>query len=251
VIDIHNHFLPGLDDGATDDEVASAMLSMAAGDGITDIVATPHASPRYRYDREAVQEHVRRLQRNCDGITLHCGCDFHLSLENIRGTLKDPYRHAIDETPYLLVELPEFFHTPAMDRVMDELIAAGIIPIVTHPERHPILRHEPRILRTWVEHDCLVQITAQSILGDFGRTARHSSNELLRAGLVHIVASDAHDTIRRPPLLSEARLHVAKRYGAALAEALFTVNPGKVLAGSRIPAMTKPGGRFLSAILPW
>jgi protein-tyrosine phosphatase len=246
VIDLHSHIVPGVDDGAKDAEEAAAMLRMAAADGITDIVATPHASPGYAYDRRAVEDLVDGLRRDCPPeITIHCGCDFHLSLENVRDAAKNPWRYVIDETAYMLVEFPEFLTLAAMDGILSDLIATGIVPIITHPERHPILRKEPQLLNTWVYRDCLIQITAQSILGDFGRSAKKSASELLNSGLAHLVASDAHDTRRRPPLLSEAQRQVRRRYGAGFADALFTTNARAVLEGNRVETTTRPARRVL------
>jgi protein-tyrosine phosphatase len=249
VIDLHSHIIPGLDDGAKDAEEAAAMLKMAAADGTTDIVATPHASPRYEYDRPRIEALIEELRRNCPpGLAIHCGCDFHLSLENVRDAAKNAWRYVIDETAYLLVEFPEFLTFAAMDGVLGDLSAAGIVPIITHPERHPTLQKNPEMVEAWVYRDCLVQITAQSILGDFGRSARQSAAELLDSRLVHLVASDAHDTRRRPPLLSEARRHVQKRYGRPFAEALFVANGRAVLQGERVETTPRPARRFLGLI---
>jgi protein-tyrosine phosphatase len=245
VIDLHCHILPGVDDGAKTGEESAAMLQMAANDGITDIVASPHANDQYAYDRDAVQERVAALRAQCPaGLTLHCGCDFHLSHDNIRDAVKNPWRYVIDDTAYILVEFPEFINAPVMDRVLHDLTAAGMIPIITHPERNPVLQRQFDILQAWVERDCLIQITAQSILGDFGRKAKSAASELLRSGLVHIVATDAHDTRRRPPLLSEARREVRKRHGEKFADSLFTANPSKALAGRPITAAAKPARRL-------
>jgi protein-tyrosine phosphatase len=247
MIDVHSHILPALDDGAKTAEESAAMLALSAADGVTDIVATPHANARYSYDRLAIEQMLDTVRGACPpGLTVHCGCDFHLNLENIRDAVKNPWRYVIDETPYILVELPDFFNVSAMDRILSEVVAAGLIPVITHPERHPILQSKPELLNPWVERDCRIQVTAQSILGDFGRTARQAAAGLLNSRLVHFIASDAHDTQRRPPVLSKAREEVRSRYGAALAEALFVENPRKLLEGAHVPAMPKRARRFFT-----
>jgi len=246
VIDIHSHVLPGLDDGARTMEESVAMIHMAAADGTTDIVATPHASPNYAYDRTVVEELAGQLRAQAPpAIRIHCGCDFHLSVENIRDAIINPSKYVIAETTYVLVESPEFIDIRAMDLVLHDLVAAGLIPIITHPERNRVLQKEAGVLRKWADRECLVQITAQSILGEFGRTAKRSAEEMLQHGAVNFVASDAHDTEHRPPILSKAYEKVKKRYGPGMADALFKGNPSQVLEGVPVARTTRPVRRFL------
>jgi len=227
-------------------EESVAMIHMAAADGTTDIVATPHASPTYPYDRTVVEELAGQLRAQAPpAIRVHCGCDFHLSLENIHDAISNPSKYVIDETTYILVEFPEFINIPAMDRVLHDLVAAGLTPIITHPERNRVLQKEAGVIRKWGDRDCLVQITAQSILGAFGRTAKRSAEEMLQQGVVDFVASDAHDTEHRPPILFEAYKKVKKRHGPWMADTLFTGNPAKVLEGVPVTRTTKPVRRFL------
>jgi protein-tyrosine phosphatase len=223
-----------------------AMIHMAAADGTTDIVATPHASPTYAYDRRVVEELAGQLRAQAPpSIRIHCGCDFHLSLENIRDAISNPSKYVIEETTYLLVEFPEFINISMMDRALHDIVAAGLIPIITHPERNRVLQKEAGVLKKWADRDCLVQITAQSILGAFGRTAKRSAEAMLQRGVVNCVASDAHDTKHRPPILSEAYERVKKRHGKEMADLLFADNPSRVLEGVPVPRTTEPVRRFL------
>ncbi len=232
LVDIHSHILPALDDGAQNFRDALDMLKMAAEGGTTDIVATPHASLEFRFDAALVEAAIAELQQRCGSrIRIHSGCDLHLTVENIRTVLQEPSRYTINHRNYLLVELPEFFAPAVMGEVFRQMRAVGIIPVITHPERHPFLAEHIDLLDQWVEKECLVQLTAQSLLGGFGRHPRKAAAKLLDRGLVHFVASDAHDTLHRPPLLADAFAHVAKAQGREVAEILFVANPKATLAG--------------------
>ena len=102
---------------------------------------------------------------------------------------------------------------------------------MTHPERNPILRKEPSRLDEWINLGCLVQVTALSVLGGFGKSAAATAHQLLSKGMVHVIASDAHDPVRRHPRLDEAFAAVAAQYGHDMAEFLFTDNPGAIIRG--------------------
>jgi protein-tyrosine phosphatase len=105
-------------------------------------------------------------------------------------------------------------------------------PIVTHPERNPLLQKKLELIEGWVERGCLVQVTAYSPLGRFGKTAKAFADRLLTSGLVHFLASDAHDCKHRPPALDEPWKHIVKEFGEPAARALLETNPAAALAGS-------------------
>lgn len=211
------------------------MLGIALQHGTTDIVATPHASLRYRFQPEIVRARVEELAVGAaiPKPRVHWGCDFHLSFDNVEDALRNPARYAINGGRYLLVEFPE--HSVAgMGRILTTLLDRGLVPIMTHPERNPHLRSIPAEFREWIAKGCLVQVTAQSLLGRFGKTAEHSGWEMLRRNLVHFLASDAHDTKDRTPRLDEAFEAVRKRMGEAVATRLLVENPGAVIAGGKV-----------------
>ena len=161
MVDIHSHILPGLDDGPEDFEVSLEMLRMARQANTTDIVATPHASPSYRYEPKLISDLIAKLQSAVeDGIKVHRGCDFHLSPQNIQAALRDPSRFAINGLCYLLVEFPNMSIAPHMTEAMQRLQMAGFTLIITHPERYAWLYQKPDILSGWLRDGCLVQVTA-------------------------------------------------------------------------------------------
>lgn len=250
VIDIHSHILPGLDDGAQSLEESLAMLEMAAADGTTDIVATPHANHTYPYDPESVDSKIQEVSVAAGGrIRIHRGCDLHLSFDNIESALADPYRYTINRHRYLLVEFSDLLIPKTTDDVFGRMLSAGVVPIITHPERNGLLQSRPERLDGWVRAGCLIQVTAASLLGRFGRQAKAASDDLMRRGLVHFIASDAHDTRHRPPTLSEAFTYVSKGWGPRTAEHLFSLNPMSALVGD--PIVSIPGVPLSAPRKPW
>lgn len=237
MIDIHSHILPGLDDGAQTIEESVEMLAMAAASGTTDIVATPHANGTFRFEAERIEQLFRDLsERNTTSVVLHLGCDFHLSYENLRDAIEKPRKYTINRGPYLMVELPDAIALAGIGNALHQLRKTGILPILTHPERNRSLQMQLPGLARLVVEGAHVQVTAQSLLGRFGHAAQHAAASLLKADLVHFIASDAHDCIDRTPDLSRAYEYVSSRYGEQRADRLFIHNPAAVLRGDPLPA---------------
>ena len=240
MIDLHHHLLPGTDDGAKDLETSVAMVELAVADGITHIVATPHANHTYQYHRE---RHAQLLQQIRDAlpaataarVQLGLGCDFHLNVDNIADAHEHPRRYTINETEYLLVELPDFNIPPRLEEVFYAMRVDGLTPILTHPERNATLQRTPERLGEWLATGLLIQVTAGSLTGNFGSKAESMAWKLLRAGSVHIVATDAHDRVRRPPLMGDACRLIEKKVGAEVANLLCTANPLAVFQGDPLP----------------
>jgi protein-tyrosine phosphatase len=238
MIDIHSHILPGLDDGSKTVEESVAMLRQAAAAGTTDIVASPHANQDYDFDPLVVERLIGELQAAAgDTPQIHYGCDFHLTLENIEDALRLPGKYSIDHRGYLLVEFSDFFIPKTTEDVFARMMKAGIRPIVTHPERNQLLQRRLPELEEWVAQGVHLQVTAQSLLGRFGRTAKTCAHELMARGLVHFLASDAHDTKWRTTALDEARQYVDRRFGPEVGVRLFEENPRAALAGVPLTAV--------------
>lgn len=209
---------------------------MAAQDGIVHMVATPHANDRYFYDREYLTGLLRDLQRRIGpSPQLSLGCDFHLSYENMQSALVSPERYCIAHTRYLLVEFSNFSIPLQVDQWLAQMLENEIVPILTHPERNPILQQSgDRVLR-WVEQGCAAQITASALTGAWGKKALQMAQWLLKKGAVHMLATDAHDISRRPPVLSEARNIVAEQFGEKVAQALVATYPQAVINNAPPP----------------
>ena len=240
-IDIHCHLLPGVDDGPDSLDESLRMAEMAVADGITHLVATPHASDRYRFIPEVVQKRRDEIQaRIGDRLRLATGCDFHLSHENVEDARANPRKYTVNQKQYLLVEFANFSLPPWLDDTLHHLQLHGMQPIITHPERNGLLRGSPKRLEEWVQRGCVVQVTAVSLLGRFGEAAQFWAEEWLDQDLVHFIASDAHNTSSRPPQLRQAYELVAKRRGEDVARALFHDNPLAAFEGRALPYMPEP-----------
>jgi protein-tyrosine phosphatase len=236
MIDIHSHLIWGVDDGAQTIEDSLAMLRVAAETGTTDIVATPHANDRYEFDRAELETRVEKLREASGGTPrIHLGCDFHLSFSNIESALANRDLYTVNRLRYLMVELPEMLIPPGIDRALEHLQDAGMIPVITHPERNRALSEDVKRLDHWIGIGCYAQITAQSLEGRFGRTAKNLASRWIEGGQAHFVASDAHDMEARPPRLDRAFQMIAEKHGEAEAQRLLQDNPQHVLDGTELP----------------
>ncbi len=244
MIDLHHHLLPGLDDGSKTMENSVAMAKLAAADGISHVVCTPHANGTYAFDPAINQAKVAELRSlladNQIPLTLGLGCDFHLSYDNIQDAKENPSRYAINGLNYLLVEVPDYGLPRGLTEIFYELQLAGLTPILTHPERNPTLQSDLNRLEEWLRGGVLIQVTGDSVRGNMGKTAEKMAHQLLARRWVHFLATDAHNTSSRPPRLSEARVIVTKKYGAEYAEFLCEANPRAVFNGESLPAQQEP-----------
>jgi protein-tyrosine phosphatase len=241
VIDIHSHILAEVDDGPKSWEVSREMCRVAAEDGIEYIVATPHANDRYFYDREYLEKAVDHLRAVVGGKPeIGLGCDFHMSYDNIQDALKNPSRYTIDQTSYLLVELSNFSVPPQISDSLRQLRDIGLVPVLTHPERNPILQKSPARVLEWADMGVIVQVTASAFTGDWGESSKRTAQWLLQRDSVHIIASDCHDLKRRVPGLSAARQAATNIAGEDVAKALVDDNPRAIVHNQPLPFFPKP-----------
>ena len=236
MIDVHCHILPGLDDGAADIQESLAMAQAAIEDGVTHIVATPHSSSQYAFNYARVRQLHEQLQRLIgDRLALATGCDFHINLENLDALRADAPRFCINQRSYLLVEFSEFSIPPTMNHTLHEMQLMGLRPVITHPERNAILQGQPGKLAAWVQIGCFVQVTEGALTGGFGAKSRDDAMRWIGEGLVHFVASDAHNMSWRPLRLLPAYDVVRERFGEEKARALFIENPLAAFEGRELP----------------
>lgn len=235
MVDIHSHIIWGVDDGAQTREDSIAMLRLAADTGTTDIVATPHCDSQYKFDPTLRNERIRDLMDATGGAPrIHAGCDFRLSFDNIQLALEQPARFTINGLRYLMVEFDDMLIPPTTEEIFRRFLAREICPVVTHPERNRILQRSFERLQNWTQMGCLLQVTGQCLTDRFGKAAQESAWELLRKGLVHVIASDAHDTENRPPRLDFAREILTREMGKEAADLLLVTNPSAVIAGEPV-----------------
>jgi protein-tyrosine phosphatase len=236
MVDLHCHILPGIDDGAATMEESVAMAESAIADGITHVVATPHSSSHYHFDFSHVGQLRDELQKTVgERLKIATGCDFHLNPENLAALHQDPRQYCINQRDYLLLEFNEFSIPPSMDQTLHEIQLAGVQPVITHPERNGILRTRPERLKKWVRQGCYAQVTGGSLTGVFGAGAQQDALRWIREGLIHFVASDAHNTRKRPLRLQPAYDVVVDQFGQEKARALFQDNPLAAFEGRELP----------------
>ena len=245
-VDIHSHVLYGLDDGARTVEDSVAMLDLAAASGTVDIVATPHANSQYAFAPDLIAARIAELQPRTP-VRIHPGCDFHLSALNVADALAHPQKYTIGRGSYLLVEFPELGVFRAADGILRALLDAGLVPIISHPERNEHLRGQLDDLARWVAEGCFLQATATAFTGLFGAEVRRAAEDLVARGLVHIVASDAHNVRQRTPVLRDAYGRMCDRWGEEAVRPLFVENPAAVVASEEMafePAVLRSGRKW-------
>ncbi|HAP31845.1 MAG TPA: hypothetical protein DCQ14_02130 [Firmicutes bacterium] len=254
MIDTHCHILPGLDDGAPDEGHALEMALVAVADGITGIVATPHDIPGlYPFDGDKANEALARLKNELERegikLSLYPGCEVALAPELER-------RHADKGLPtiagkgrHLLLELPLEEIPPYAEDVFYKLQLKGLIPVIAHPERNLAVLQRPAWVREMVERGILIQLSAPSITGLFGKKVQNMSEELARRGWVHLVASDAHSAGKRGPRLQAARQTLGGFLTAGALGWLFDTNPRLIVDGQEVKPFA--GGNWLKKRMPF
>jgi protein-tyrosine phosphatase len=238
MIDLHCHMLPGIDDGAPDLAVALAMARCAVADGIRVTACTPHIYPGlYENNRDGIAAAIAELQAtlNKEGIPLELviGADTHLAPDLIE-SMRAGKVPTLNGSQYLLLEPPHHSVPPRFEDSVFQLRTAGVIPVITHPERLSWIEgHYPTFQRL-VKGGAWMQITSGSLTGRFGRRPKYWGERMLDEGLVHILATDSHHVDRRPPLLAEGRDAAAARLGEVEAWHLVRTRPRGILDNSLV-----------------
>jgi protein-tyrosine phosphatase len=241
VIDLHCHLLPGIDDGPATTEDAVALARAFVAEGITRVAATPHVSPAHPNSAAVVEEAwlalVGELGRAPVALEVVAGAE----LDLLHGaSLPDAELEGLTlgHDGALLVECPFSAVVPQFETLVARLQDKGFRVVLAHPERSPAFLRDPELLRRLVRSGALASLTGASFAGRFGRTARKYACWALDAGLAHDVATDAHDVVRRPPVLRGPLQEAG--YGWA-ADWLTVEVPAAVLAGGPLPA--RPAAR--------
>jgi protein-tyrosine phosphatase len=236
IVDVHCHCLPGLDDGPKDLAGAMELCWALANDGITDVIATPHQLGRYdgrnspAIVRGAVVELNSKLREASVPVQIYPGADVRVDERLPRLLASDGVLTAGDSGRYILLELPHEFFID-ISPLVATLAQRGMTPIVTHPERNEAIVRRPAILMNWITLGAAVQVTAGSLLGAFGLGAERIAWEWLGRGMVCLVATDAHDTKRRQPCLTETIDAVSRRLSHVTARQICVENPARLLDG--------------------
>lgn len=236
--DIHCHIVPGIDDGATNLVESVAMARMAQADGTTFLIATPHQlGANSGVSAEAIRQGVADLQNalHNEGIAISVlpGADVRIEPELPKLVKQGNVLTLADRGKHLLLELPHETYIP-LDSLLATLARQGLIGILSHPERNRGIINEPEVMWDVVEAGGLLQITAGSLTGAFGRSPQQLAEMCVAEGLVHFVASDAHDTRKRPFGMRSAYEKIIDLADAALADVVCCENPARVFAGDDV-----------------
>ncbi len=245
MIDLHCHILPGIDDGAPDLDVSLAMARMAVDDGISTVACTPHIMPGvYNNVGANIRVLVKGLQAALYSeeipLALVSGADAHMDPSLLAG-LRSGAVPTVGGSRYFLFEPPHHVAPPRLDEFAFQLVTAGYIPILTHPERLSWIDAHFDIIQRLSGSGVLMQLTAGSVLGKFGRRPRYWAERILDEGMADLLASDAHNVGGRPPQMAAARDVVAKRCGAATAQRLVAGTPLAILQNV-IPSHLRQSG---------
>ena len=256
MIDLHHHCLPGVDDGPRDWNEAVALCRLAESEGIETIVATPHVL-RGRWRNVGVAT-LRSLASELQArvgqsprILLGSECFF---VHDIADVLADGNTVVpLADRNYVLIEFASNAVPPMVEQPLYRMQLEGWTPIIAHPERNLVFQEKPELLASLVQLGAKTQITAASFTGHFGKEAAASATEWLSSGLVHIIASDAHNTEKRPPRTREALRVVTEQAGEDVVDALTRRNPTAVLEGRPLvyepdPVVLRERGGFLTGL---
>jgi protein-tyrosine phosphatase len=243
VIDLHCHLLPGVDDGAEDLSTSLKMARASVAQGVTVVACTPHILPGVYHNvgpniRAATRQLQDALDREGIPLQLVTGADVHMA-PNFVARLRSGELLTLAESRYVLVEPPHHVVPPQIEDFFFNLVVAGYVPILTHPERLSWVPSRYDTIKKLVQTGVWMQVTAGSFTGAFGRTALYWAVRLLDEGCVHLIASDAHDAEHRPPNMAAGRDSVEKRVGAAEAEHLVFTRPMGILKDQ--PPSSLPG----------
>ena len=237
--DIHCHCLPGLDDGPVTMTESIELCRRIAKEGIAKVVATPHQLGRFEGQNEA--EKVRKAVCNLNESLKNS----HIPLEVVPGgevrvderlcqlLNADKILTLTDGGKYILLELPYQIFID-IEPLLEELASMGIESIIAHPEKNAALVAQSKTLRRWLEKSAHLQITAASLVGDFGPTIQKAAWNLLNAGWVSLIATDAHDLNGRQPRMRDAFNLICMKLGKGLAHLLCIENPSRVIKGQEL-----------------
>jgi protein-tyrosine phosphatase len=244
MIDLHTHILWDWDDGPDEPSQARAMCRLAEKDGTTAICLTPHVFRMTRHAddlgilRGRMGEFDRMVREAGIGIEFHWGAEVFVHAEVARAIEK--YRFTVDQTSYVFLEFASEGVPVGAAGMLAQLMSKGFVPIISHPERNRGFTARPELLFEFVSMGCAAQVTAASLTGELGKEARTAAGLFMVNNLVHIIASDAHGVIGRPPGLSKAVAAAAKIVGESKAMAMVTDVPRAILDNKALPDWGEP-----------
>jgi len=237
-VDIHCHLLPDVDDGAADMREALAMARMSVAEGTTTIIATPHQLGAYAHVKvDDIRRRAADLQKQLSTANIPLrvlpGADVRVEPGVAQAIARGEVLTLGDHKKHVLLELPHEIYVP-LEPVLQELWARKLVGVLSHPERNQGVLREPGLLMPLVDAGCLLQVTAGSVCGMFGPQCQQLCEWLLGEGLVHFVATSAHNSRTRPPMMGGAYQRIISLTDEATALDLCSRNPAKVAVGEAV-----------------
>ena len=234
MIDTHLHILPGVDDGPETMQESLTLAQMLVQEGIQAAIATPHYNDEFPQRSAAeIRERVNYLQQELDRhaipLRLFAGHEA-LIKAGLFEDIQAGRLATLNGSSYLLLELWTSTWLPETERVIFELRAHGIVPIVAHPERYRAIQQDPSRLAALLEQGALAQLTASSLAGMQGNTTRRCAETLLKQGLIHCIASDAHGLHRRPPGVIRGLERARELVGQVRVYQMIQAQPAAILS---------------------
>ena len=239
MIDIHCHLLPGIDDGPQTLDEALDMARIAVANGIEAAHVTPHLHPG-RWDNDlpkitaAVAAYRAALAQAGIPLALGFAAEVRLDYEILPliEAGRVPFLGTLEGYQVMLLEFPHSHVPVGADKFVAWLLARNIRPLIAHPERNKDLMRDPARIEPFVKEGCLLQLTADAVAGGFGELCALRAREFLQRGWVSVIASDAHDTVDRPPRITPGRDAAAKIVGEAEARRLTYDIPSRIVRGT-------------------
>ena len=232
MIDLHSHILPGIDDGACNMLDSLELIKQSIDSGVHKIIATPHINlGTFDNDFLSIQCVFNDLINVVKGEDINVDLAFAAEVRicpevmSLAMSSQLPFIGKFDDKDVLLLEFPHSHILPGSDKLVNWLLNHNIIPMIPHPERNRELWKYPYLINDFVNKGCLLQITAASLVGDFGRRSKNLAWSLLDNNCVYAIASDMHNIKRRPNLMAAAYNLIEIKYGKAKAELLCIENP--------------------------
>lgn len=238
LIDIHTHLIPNVDDGADSIEETLKLAQTAVDEGIKHTVLTPHHNKYWvTNEKEKVLRLTKKVENVIDeaGIPLSVspGQEIRMNEEFLEDLFNDNYLSIDANGKYYLVEFSwQTFPSFAKD-YLQQMLDADIIPVIAHPERQQPFIENPNILRDLINMGCISQITATSIVGGYTEEIRQTAYQMMRENLIHVIASDAHDTVVRPYNLNQALKILKLEFGTEYADYLIQ-NAERIFKGEKV-----------------
>lgn len=238
MIDIHCHILPNADDGSECIQDSINMAIIAKEQGINKIIATPHYHPEFKYPKgeelkKIYEDFKAELKKNEIDIDIYLGNEIYFTYDLI-DKISELDFYCLNNSKYILIEFPPTNFPMNLCNIVYELKQKGFIPILAHVERYIKIHDDPEIIYDCINTGAIIQINSSSILGRQGKEIQKLCNTLINRNMVHLVATDAHGSQKRRPLLQDAYQYVEKKYSKEIAENLFINNAKCILENKEI-----------------